>query len=211
MTHILKADKEHYRFFDLKDLADDSKVRIKNNVPVRVLAKVFCFLTRDGMYKISRIARDDGLVRNFTVKRDLQMDSNFIFEKDPIGQQLKLSLITRDDYYMFMDCSELHKDANLFINKQCFFSGNILIIEHDIACLKLNCVTPAEELDIDLYTKTRLLMDHILKPKPLEARNQAAATEEKSSAIANELDEKPTDVVDLENRDNVAVNEVLEV
>ena len=97
------------------------------------------------------------------------MENYYRFERDPIGPQLKLSMITRDGFCLFMDCSELHKDLSLVINKQCFFSGYILVIEHDIACLKLNCITPAESLDLELYSKTRLIMDYVLKTKPLEA------------------------------------------
>ena len=171
MTHILKADKEFFRLLDLKELANDSKYKGKNNIPVRVLASVYCFITREGMYKISQIAREEKLSQAITLKLDGQMENEFIFENDPLSEQLKLSMITRDGFYMFMDCSELHKDLKLKINRQCFFSGNIIIIEHDIACLKLTCVTPAESLDINLYQNVRAIMETFEKKKKPEDRN----------------------------------------
>ena len=70
MTHILKADKEYYRLFDIKDLANDTKIRMKNNVPVRLLGSVYCFLERDGLYNISKIAREEKLVSKFVFKLD---------------------------------------------------------------------------------------------------------------------------------------------
>lgn len=163
MTHILKADKDFFRLFDLKDLSQESKVKLKNNVPVRLLASVYCFVTREGMQKIHQVAREEQLLQNFLIKLDPQMENEFIFESNPMADSLKLSLITRDGYYLFMDCSELHKDIKLRVNKQFFFSGNILILDNDIACLKLQCITPAEGLDIDLYTKTRVLLDSLVR------------------------------------------------
>ena len=182
MTHILKADKEFFRLFDLKDLAQETKVKLKNNVPVRLLASVYCHVTREGMFKIHQIAREEKLVQNFLLKLDPQMENEFIFENDPMAEQLKISLITRDGFYLFMDCSELHKDIKLQVNKQFFFSGNILVIDKDVACLKLSCVTPAEGLDIDLYTKTRVLMDTLVRknahPFPAEAPRKEKIVEE---------------------------------
>ena len=93
-----------------------------------------------------------------------------------------------------MDCSELHKDLSLVINKQCFFSGYILVIEHDIACLKLNCITPAESLDLELYSKTRLIMDYVLKTKPLEG---TATVPDLTTARPKE--NKPMDIEDIED------------
>ena len=188
MTHILKADKEHYRFFDIRDLARDDLIKVKNNVPVRILGRVFCFLTREGMYRISQIAREEKLVSRFTLKLDPQMDNDYIREDDAIGQHLKLSLITFDGHYLFMDCSELHKDLNLTTKKQWFFSGNILIIEHEIACLKLSCITSADGLDIALYNKTRLLMNHVLKPKPLEAASITPPAAKPEAMDVEEID-----------------------
>ena len=206
MTHILKADKDHFRMVDLKELATDSKYKGKNNIPVRILARVFCFVTRDGMYKISQIAREEKLSQPLTLKLDTQMENEFIYESDPVADQLKISLITRDGYYMFMDCSELHKDMKLKINKQCFFSGNVIIIEHDIACLKLTCITPAEGLDINLYNNTRAILRTMDERRALEQsqkpKNQDAMDveplQQKWTEDKEEARPRQTDIVDLD-------------
>ena len=176
MTHMLNINRDFFRFYDIKDLASDLKVKQKNNVAVRVLGSIHCFVTKDGMYKIHEIARDEHKVHNFTFKIDPQMEGEFNYENNPMADQLKICMITRDGFYMFMDTSELHKEVKLFVNKQCFFSGVVLVIEHDIACLKLQCVTPAEKLDIDLYNKTRMLMDYIIPKKQDSAQNEVTVT-----------------------------------
>ena len=148
------------------------------------------------------------------------MENYYRFERDPIGPQLKLSMITRDGFCLFMDCSELHKDLSLVINKQCFFSGYILVIEHDIACLKLNCITPAESLDLELYSKTRLIMDYVLKTKPLEGTATVP-----DLTTARPKNNEPMDIEDIEDSsaemkdvssskihpENISKDEVLEV
>lgn len=208
MTHILKADKDCFKLMDLKDLADEFKVKQKNNVPVRLLASIHCFVTREGMYNINQIAREEQLNHHFTIKLDPQMAKEFIFENDRLSEALKISLITRDGYYLFMDCSELMKNIKLTVNKQCFFSGNILIIEQNIACLKLLCVTPAEGLDLDLFMKTRTLMDYMNK-------KSQALREETASKIIDETKEAgglPVEkVVVLDDAQGTAATGVIDI
>jgi hypothetical protein len=102
MTHILKATKPHFRFSDLKSLANPVSTLSKtSNIPLRFLASLFCSLTRDGMYAVHKIAQDEKLIKHVVFKADVQMEGFWIFgEADAapgaeIIQELKFGKIKR--------------------------------------------------------------------------------------------------------------------
>jgi hypothetical protein len=138
---------------------------------------------------------------------------------------LLLGVVTRDGVCMFVDLAEVVRRERVVTNKQFFFSGNLLEIEMGIVVLKVNCVTPADGLDLGLYVNTRMVMDYFLKkrpstgdsnpqpssssdfkphrqpilPMPEEDINQVAA-EDAAKNISKMDEEKIPAVVDLEQK-----------
>lgn len=97
MTHILKATKPHFRFSDLKSLSTPASTLGKtSNVPLRLLASLFCSITKDGMYAVHKIAQEEQLLKHVVFKADVQMEGFWVFPQESSGglgelvQELKL-------------------------------------------------------------------------------------------------------------------------
>lgn len=212
MTHILKADRSPFLFSSLKDLSSLSPGSLSQDLPLRLLASLFCHVTREGMYKISNIAREDKLSSGATFRIDPQMENEFILEGNPAGEQLRLAVVSKDGMYLFIDCSELNKEAKVKFNHQYFFSGHLTVVEHEIVILKLQCITSAEGLDIELFKKTLLVMQTVFK-KPqfaLAPKQEPAQSKAMDIEVEGEEQEKKKESMDIEEIDSEP-NEVVAV
>ena len=155
------SKKEPYRFMSLKDLAAP-KLANAENFPVRVLGRIEGFISMSNLDALFEEIQEDKGMTGCVFYHDLS-HKKYIKLPGMTGADCYMkAILGMEDLNLLVDLKNLPSDAGLSNRDLLFLSGNIVKENGVIPCLVVDVMTPAKELNLELYEKTIFLLKELV-------------------------------------------------
>lgn len=162
------SKKKPFRFMTLEELSlpEFSKVE---NFPVRVLGRIEYFIAMKDLDTLVDLINDEKKMKGSTFLYDEEHDHVFKQLDDDGAANFMKAIFSMDTYNLLVDLKKVPSTINLTSGDLMFLSGNIMMERGKIACLVVEAVTEAKNINLELYKKTMYLMKKLVIGSDTEA------------------------------------------